>query len=103
MNSSRSSADGGRRGEIYAQAEGIARQIRGPDSRALSEIPRRVSGYNLDELLPENGFHVARALVGIGGTLRHDSRSDAAADSQPAGALAAGARLSRCLSAPAIT
>jgi Fe-S oxidoreductase len=27
-------------------------------------IPRRVSGYNLDELLPENGFHVARALVG---------------------------------------
>ena len=31
-------------------------------------IPRRVSGYNLDELLPENGFHVARALVGSEGT-----------------------------------
>jgi FAD/FMN-containing dehydrogenase/Fe-S oxidoreductase len=31
-------------------------------------IPRRVSGYNLDELLPENGFHVARALVGTEGT-----------------------------------
>src|SRR6202030_2099699 len=29
---------------------------------------RRVSGYNLDELLPENGFHVARALVGSEGT-----------------------------------
>jgi len=28
------------------------------------DIPRRVSGYNLDQLLPENGFHVARALVG---------------------------------------
>jgi FAD/FMN-containing dehydrogenase/Fe-S oxidoreductase len=28
------------------------------------KIPRRVSGYNLDELLPENGFNVARALVG---------------------------------------
>jgi len=27
-------------------------------------IPRRVSGYNLDELLPERGFHVARAIVG---------------------------------------
>lgn len=27
-------------------------------------IPRRVSGYNLDELLPENNFHVAKALVG---------------------------------------
>src|SRR6185369_2131577 len=30
--------------------------------------PRRVSGYNLDELLPENGVHVARALVGTEGT-----------------------------------
>lgn len=28
------------------------------------DIPRRVSGYNLDQLLPENGFNVARALVG---------------------------------------
>jgi FAD/FMN-containing dehydrogenase/Fe-S oxidoreductase len=28
------------------------------------KIPRRVSGYNLDDLLPENGFHVARALAG---------------------------------------
>src|SRR3954463_2958592 len=26
-------------------------------------IPRRVSGYNLNYLLPENGFHIARALV----------------------------------------
>src|SRR5699024_3283120 len=33
------------------------------------KIPRRVSGYNLDELLPENGFNVARALVGSEGTL----------------------------------
>ena len=32
-------------------------------------IPRRVSGYNLDELLPEKGFQVARALVGSEGTL----------------------------------
>lgn len=32
------------------------------------KIPRRVSGYNLDQLLPENGFHVARALVGSEGT-----------------------------------
>ena len=30
-------------------------------------IPRRVSGYNLDELLPER-FNVARALVGTEGT-----------------------------------
>jgi FAD/FMN-containing dehydrogenase/Fe-S oxidoreductase len=31
-------------------------------------IPRRVSGYNLDDLLPEKGFHVARALAGTEGT-----------------------------------
>jgi FAD/FMN-containing dehydrogenase/Fe-S oxidoreductase len=28
------------------------------------QIPRRISGYNLPELLPENGFNLARALVG---------------------------------------
>ncbi len=31
-------------------------------------IPRRVSGYNLDELLPERGFDVARSLAGTEGT-----------------------------------
>lgn len=33
------------------------------------DIPRRVSGYNLDSLLPEKGFDLARALVGSEGTL----------------------------------
>ncbi len=32
------------------------------------QISRRVSGYNLDQLLPENGFHLARALVGTEST-----------------------------------
>ena len=32
------------------------------------KIPRRVSGYNLDDLLPEKGFHVARAISGTEGT-----------------------------------
>ncbi|MGH2977432.1 MAG: FAD-binding oxidoreductase, partial [Gaiellaceae bacterium] len=32
------------------------------------QIPRRVSGYNLDELLPEKGFEVARSLVGTEST-----------------------------------
>lgn len=32
------------------------------------DLPRRVSGFNLDELLPERGFHLARALVGTEGT-----------------------------------
>ena len=55
---------GGRRGEIYGRLRDIrdryAEQIRARFPR----IPRRVSGYSLDQLLPENGFHVARALVG---------------------------------------
>ncbi|MCF8587820.1 FAD-binding and (Fe-S)-binding domain-containing protein [Gordonia liuliyuniae] len=33
------------------------------------DIPRRVSGYNLDSLLPENGFDVAGLLVGSESTL----------------------------------
>ena len=41
------------------------------------KLPRRVSGYNLDELLPENGFHVARALVGTEGTWSPSSRRPA--------------------------
>ena len=41
----------------------------GPAVRAaFPELTRRVSGYNLDQLLPENGFDVARALVGTEGT-----------------------------------
>src|SRR6201996_468738 len=48
---------GGRQGEIYA---GLAK-IRDRYSQLVRErfprIPRRVSGYNLDELLPENGFN----------------------------------------------
>jgi FAD/FMN-containing dehydrogenase/Fe-S oxidoreductase len=37
--------------------------------RNYPDIPRRVSGYNLDALLPENGFDVAQLLVGSEGTL----------------------------------
>src|SRR5215213_9131151 len=32
------------------------------------DIPRRVSGYNLDDLLPENDFDIAAALTGTEGT-----------------------------------
>ena len=34
----------------------------------MPKLPRRVSGYGLDELLPENRFNVARALVGTEST-----------------------------------
>ena len=61
-------AAGGRQGEIYAALKQLrdayAAQIRAKFPR----IKRRVSGFNLDQLLPENGFNVARALVGTEGT-----------------------------------
>ncbi|MFW0787727.1 FAD-binding and (Fe-S)-binding domain-containing protein [Gordonia sp. CPCC 206044] len=40
----------------------------GPFRTDLETIPRQVSGYHLAKLLPENGFDVARALVGSEGT-----------------------------------
>jgi FAD/FMN-containing dehydrogenase/Fe-S oxidoreductase len=59
---------GGRRGEIYARLKSIADTYGGLVRQRYPDIPRRVSGYNLNYLLPENGFHVARALVGSEGT-----------------------------------
>src|SRR3954447_5448841 len=59
---------GGRRGEIYAGLRDIRDRYADLVRERFPDIPRRVSGYNLDELLPENGFNVARALVGTEGT-----------------------------------
>lgn len=60
--------DGGRRGEIYKQLKEIRDKYGDLIRERYPKIPRRVSGYNLDELLPENGFNVARALVGTEST-----------------------------------
>ncbi|RKN39005.1 FAD-binding and (Fe-S)-binding domain-containing protein [Streptomyces hoynatensis] len=62
---------GGRKGEIYAALRDLRDRYAGlirERFRPVSEVPRRVSGYNLDELLPERGFNVARALTGTEGT-----------------------------------
>src|SRR5208337_3041936 len=59
---------GGRRGEIYAKLQTIAATYGDLVRQRFPNIPRRVSGYNLNHLLPENGFHIARALVGSEGT-----------------------------------
>jgi FAD/FMN-containing dehydrogenase/Fe-S oxidoreductase len=61
-------SQGGRRGEIYSKLHGIQEQYAGLIRTRFPQIPRRVSGYNLDELLPERGLNVARALVGTEGT-----------------------------------
>src|SRR5690606_14018110 len=55
---------GGRTGEIVGRLKGIRDRYADEIRRRFPQIPRRVSGYNLDELLPENGFHLARSLVG---------------------------------------
>src|ERR1700686_227528 len=60
--------EGGRSGEIYGQLKRIAATYGDLIRKNFPKIPRRVSGYNLNYLLPENGFHVARALVGSEGT-----------------------------------
>ena len=61
--------EGGRRGEIYSQMRDLRDRYAELVRERYPDIPRRVSGYNLDELLPEKGFNVARALVGSEGTL----------------------------------
>ncbi|MFR9794700.1 FAD-binding and (Fe-S)-binding domain-containing protein [Streptomyces sp. MS06] len=65
----RIAAEGGRRAELYAGLDRVVTEYLADIRRGYPKIPRRVSGYNLDSLLPENGFDVARALVGSEGTL----------------------------------
>lgn len=60
--------EGGRRGEIYGALRGLRDRYADLIRKRFPAIQRRVSGYNLDELLPENGFNVARALTGTEGT-----------------------------------
>ncbi len=61
-------SSGGRQAVIYSGMRRIAERYGDLIRTRFPKIRRRVSGYNLDELLPENGFNVARALVGSEGT-----------------------------------
>lgn len=58
----------GRAGEIYRDLKQLSEKCSSYIRARYPKIPRRVSGYSLDELLPENGFNVARSLVGTEGT-----------------------------------
>src|SRR5204862_2994043 len=58
----------GTKAALFQRLREIRDTYLGPIRTGYPRIPRRVSGYNLDELLPEKGFHVARALVGSEGT-----------------------------------
>src|SRR3954467_2490255 len=69
---------GGRQAEIYSKLKGLIDRYGDLVRAQFPKIKRRVSGYNLDQLLPENGFNVARALVGTEGgcaiTLQAETR-----------------------------
>jgi FAD/FMN-containing dehydrogenase/Fe-S oxidoreductase len=57
---------GGRAGNIYAQLKALRSRYSALVEQRYPRIPRRVSGYNLDHLIPgkDGRFNLARALVG---------------------------------------
>ncbi len=64
----RLASSGGRVGQIYTDLAVLRDKYADEIRRRFPKLPRRVSGYNLDELLPENDGNIARALVGTEGT-----------------------------------
>ncbi|GAA2111753.1 FAD-binding and (Fe-S)-binding domain-containing protein [Kocuria atrinae] len=54
--------------ELSRELRELAREHLAAFRLELGQIPRQVSGYHLQNLLPEKGFNVARALVGSEGT-----------------------------------
>ncbi len=61
--------EGGRRADIYRKMKVFRDKYADLIRKKFPNIPRRVSGYNLPALLPENGFNIAHALVGSESTL----------------------------------
>ncbi len=64
----RAIAAGGREGEIYSRLRDLRDRYADLIRERYPEIPRRISGYNLDRLLPEHGFNLAAAIVGTEAT-----------------------------------
>jgi FAD/FMN-containing dehydrogenase/Fe-S oxidoreductase len=59
----------GREAELYRGLVALRDRYAGLVRERYPDIPRRVSGYNLDSLLPEHGFDVAGLLTGSESTL----------------------------------
>ncbi|MGA5897085.1 FAD-binding and (Fe-S)-binding domain-containing protein [Streptomyces venetus] len=57
------------RASVYRRLRALRDRYGDEVRRRFPDIPRRVSGYNLDSLLPEHGFDVAGLLVGSESTL----------------------------------
>ncbi len=62
------SLQAGRLGRLLSGLQDLEQRYRALVQEHFPTISRRVSGYNLDELAPDRGFHVARALVGTEST-----------------------------------
>ncbi|MGA8112212.1 MAG: FAD-binding and (Fe-S)-binding domain-containing protein [Actinocatenispora sp.] len=60
---------GDRRATVYRRLRRLRDSYADQIRQGFPDIPRRVSGYNLDSLLPEHGFDVAGLLVGSESTL----------------------------------
>jgi len=62
---------GGRGGEILSGIKALRLRYESEIGARFPNIPRRISGYNLDQLIPnqEGRFNLGRALVGSEGTL----------------------------------
>jgi FAD/FMN-containing dehydrogenase/Fe-S oxidoreductase len=59
---------GGRKADIYQRLRALGNKHQNQIRERYPKIPRRVSGYNLDELLPDGDFNLARAVVGTEST-----------------------------------
>nr|WP_318276459.1 FAD-binding and (Fe-S)-binding domain-containing protein [Mycobacterium eburneum] len=62
-------ARGDLRATVYRRLRRLRDEFADDIRSGFPQIPRRVSGYNLDSLLPENNFNVAGLLVGSESTL----------------------------------
>lgn len=56
-------------GQLHATVRQIVSENRAEILRRYPRVMRRVGGYNLDLMLEENGFNLARLMVGSEGTL----------------------------------
>ncbi len=60
---------GGREGRLYRDLRELAERERAVIRERFPDIPRRVSGYNLDTLLDPAGVNLSQMIVGSEGTL----------------------------------
>ena len=90
-------AETGPRGEIYRSLRSLRDRHAALIRERYPKLPRLVSGFPLQALLPENGFDVARSLVGTEGTCVTILEATVRLVAQPARSSAAGARLPRHL------